>query len=320
MRSWGLCFGPAWQTSIADLIGPARSAEQAGFDRLAIGEFRSDALTWLGVLAGATSRVPIATTIASIALRHPTVVAESVAALADVFEGRVELGLGVSHPGQVTGDLGLEQPGLGDLEEYTNAVRSVLAGRPFEGRRFRAPAHERRRVSSPTVPILVSVLGEQAARRAAGYADGVILTWSPHEWTRRIADVVADRDASTGRSTSVWVVVPTLPGDLDTARVACARHLRQYLKLDSYHRMLSRAAGSERIERAGDASLSDREVADALGASLLDSLAALGSRDRVTAAIDGATEAGADEVLLYPLDTGSGWHASLDATIVGLAP
>ena len=54
MKTWGLCFGPAWQTSIADLVGPARSAEEAGFDRIATGEFRNDAITWMAAIAAAS--------------------------------------------------------------------------------------------------------------------------------------------------------------------------------------------------------------------------------------------------------------------------
>ena len=58
MERWGLCFGPSWQTSVAELIGPARAAEHAGFDRISTGEYRNDALTWMALLAAATSSDP----------------------------------------------------------------------------------------------------------------------------------------------------------------------------------------------------------------------------------------------------------------------
>jgi len=86
---------------VAELIGPARAAENAGFDRIMTGEYRSDALTWMALLAAATSYVPVTTTICSVALRHSTVVGEAVAAIRDVSGDRIEVGFGVSHPSVV---------------------------------------------------------------------------------------------------------------------------------------------------------------------------------------------------------------------------
>lgn len=307
---------------MAELIAPAQDAEEAGFDRIATGEFRSDAMTWMAVLAAATRSIPVATTIASIALRHPTVVAEGVAALRDIHGDRIELGLGVSHPSLVTGDLGLGQPSLTDLECYVAAVRSVLSGTCLSSNKYKAPRHDRRRIMSSPAPILVSVLGEVAARRAARYADGVILTWSPTEWTRRITTAIREEDTKNGRTTRIWVVLPTFGADdAEVARAACARHLRPYLQLPSYRRMLEAATEDpDRIERAASHQLTDREAADALGKDLIDSVSAVGNRDGVTAAIWSARREGADDVILYPLDTGSGWREAVERTIALHAP
>lgn len=322
MKTWGLCFGPAWQTSVAELIDPARAAEEAGFDRIATGEFRNDAITWMATLAATTRKVRVATTIASIVLRHPSVVAEGVAALRDVYGDRIELGLGVSHRSLVSGDLGLDQPDLSDLEAYVGAVRSVLSGAPWSDGRLRVPAHERRRIEPGLLPLLVSVLGETAARRAARYADGVILTWSPIEWTRRITAAVREEDARTGRYTRIWVVLPTFAkDDRRIAREACARHIRPYLRLPSYRRMLDASTGdSDRLDSAASPEITDRRAADALGMELIDSVSAIGNRTRIVAAIDRTVDAGADAVLLYPLDTGSGWSEAVGTTIADLAP
>ncbi len=317
-----MCFGPAWQTSIAELITPARAAENAGFDRVATGEFRSDALVWMAALAGATRSIPVATTIASIALRHPTVVGEAVAALRDLHGDRIQLGLGVSHPSLVTDDLGVAQPTLDDLENYVAAVRGVLEGRAWRGGAYRVPAHARNRITASSAPIRVSVLGEVAARRAARYADGIILTWSPVTWTSRIVTAVREVDAETGHKTDVLVVLPTLPNkDIAVALTACARHLRPYLSLPSYRRMLEAATGDpETVASAVSREIDDQRAADILGRELIESVAGVGDRDSVLEAIRSSREVGADGILLYPLDTGSGWKEAVNTTITRYAP
>lgn len=323
MSGWGICFGPAWGSSIAELLEPARAAEEAGFDRVATGEYRNDAITWLALLAQATSRVHVATTIASIALRHPSVVGEAIAALRDVHGERIELGLGISHRSIVTEDLGLEQPTIQDLEFYVRVIREVVSGRGGERHgRYLAPAHERRRETTSPPSILVSVLGERAATRAAGYADGVILTWTPPGWVEHISATVRQVDRTTGGRTKVWSVLPTLlHDDLDVARRACAMHLSSYLRLPAYrHMLVSATSESDRIDRVGNVDMDPSDLVDALGTTVLDEVGAVGPPGRINEAVEQVRAAGADEVILYPLDCGSGWHDALWSTITRCAP
>jgi len=129
METWGPCFGPPWKTSVAELIGLAGAVENAGFDRIMTGEYRSDALTWMALLAAATSYVPVTTTIYSVALRHSTVVGEAVAVIRDVSGDRIEVGFGVSHTSVVAH---IVQPAVG-AKRWTRRSRSVLlrCGRIF---------------------------------------------------------------------------------------------------------------------------------------------------------------------------------------------
>lgn len=319
--SWGVCFGPAWNTSLGELVPWARAAEAAGFNRVATGEFHSDPITWAALLAAATHRVPIATTIASIAQRHPTVVAEAVAAIRDVHGDRIELGLGVSHPSLVEQELGLPQPDLADLEAYVAAVRSTLAGEEGRFGRYRVPAHERTRRTAGHPPILVAALGLRAVTRAATYADGVILTWAPQDWIARVVERVRAQDAATGRSTRVWAVLPTfLHDEPERAQLACAAALQPYLQLPSYASMLSTALGDlDRVAAAAHAT-SPAQVLDRLGGAVLERIAAVGGPDHVRTAIDAHTAIGVDEVLLYPLSTGAGWAAAVEACISRCPP
>jgi alkanesulfonate monooxygenase SsuD/methylene tetrahydromethanopterin reductase-like flavin-dependent oxidoreductase (luciferase family) len=325
---WGLCFGPAWGTSIAELIESARLAEARGFDRITIGEYHNDALTWMHALAGATSTVRVATTIVNIALRHPSVTAEAVAGIRDLHGDRIELGLGVSHSRIVGEQFGVELPRLGDLEEYTGAVRASLEGGSFAGRRWCvAPPLRRTRTCAGPVPILAAVLGERAAARAAAYADGLILTWTPHDQIARIgarAKLVA-RD--TGRPAPArWLVLPCVPAaSYERSLAAAAGHLRAYLELASYRRMLEEAGFAAQVETALQIVPDDEtELAGALGAALLSQVALLGGRDGIRDVFGGTVEQlralGVTDVILYPLDSGEGWRAALERTLDELAP
>lgn len=322
MPRWGLCFGPAWGSSIADLLKPAQAAEAAGFSRLTTGEYHSDPLSWAALLLAATHEVPIATTIASIAPRHPTVVAEALAALRDVHGDRLELGLGVSHPSLVTEELNLPQPGLDDLEHYVRAVRSVLAGSPGEFGRYRVPRHQRDRRAPGAPPILVATLGARAVQRATTFADGMILTWTPDTWTRSLLHVAREGDAdATAHRMACWAVLPTfVSDDLLAARRGCAVALLPYLGMPSYQRMLATALDDpEKVAAAASATDAD-ELLEVLGGRTLARIAAIGSPHRVASAIEMLYDLGVDEVILYPLDTGHGWKQAVEACITRCAP
>jgi hypothetical protein len=99
----------AWSFSldrlpVPDAIGVARTVEELGFGSLWIagGTASREALSHAAILLGATSRLVIATGIASIWARDPAATASGARALADAFPGRFILGLGVSHVGAVS--------------------------------------------------------------------------------------------------------------------------------------------------------------------------------------------------------------------------
>ena len=168
MERWGICFGPG--VGEFDRRAHRRrlaSPRPRGFDRIAVGEYHNDALTWLHALAGATSTIRVATTIVNIALRHPSVTAEAVAGIRDLHGDRIELGLGVSHRRIVGEQLGVELPRLADLAEYVAAVRATLEGSPFVGRRWRVEPD-----AAPTRSACRLGADPRADARAAGGVEG----------------------------------------------------------------------------------------------------------------------------------------------------
>jgi 5,10-methylenetetrahydromethanopterin reductase len=324
MRRWGICFGPAWGASLAELIGPARQAEAAGFDRIAVGEYHNDALAWLQAFAAATERVRVATTIMSVALRHPAVAGEAVAAIRDAYGDRVELGIGLSHRRIVEDELGLRLESIGYLEEYAEAVRAVQRCTPFEGPRIRAtPPIGRNRVAPGAAPVLVAALGEAAVRRAARYADGLILTWTPPAYVARMADVASAARGDGRAPLRLWLVLPSFASeDITAARRAAASTLLEYLRLPAYEAMLRAAGWDEEVthvlaelERAGD-----EQVRRRLPAQLLESVSVVGGTEQLEAHLDAFGRAGVDDLIVYPLDTGEGWRPALERHLRELAP
>jgi alkanesulfonate monooxygenase SsuD/methylene tetrahydromethanopterin reductase-like flavin-dependent oxidoreductase (luciferase family) len=310
---WGICFGPAWGSSIAELTAAARRAEQRGFDRIAVGEYHNDALAWLQALAGATSSIRVATTIVNIALRHPSVTAEAVAGIRDLHGDRIELGLGVSHRRIVGEQLGLDLPGLDDLSEYAAAVRAVLEGGPIA----------RTRVCAGPVPILAATLGLRAAARAAAYADGLILTWTPHRQIAGIAQVSREAALASSRPVpALWVVLPCLlAAGVERSRRVAAAHLRGYLELPAYRRMLEEAGFAAEIGRVAGVAADDSDaLVDALSERLLTEVAECGGREGFAATRQRLQQLGVTDVILYPLDAGDGWRAALNRTLDELAP
>jgi alkanesulfonate monooxygenase SsuD/methylene tetrahydromethanopterin reductase-like flavin-dependent oxidoreductase (luciferase family) len=78
----------------------ARHADKAGYDAVWVGDSivakpRLDAVTTLAYLAGITTRVRLGTAVLLPALRHPVVLANEIANVDHLSQGRVVLGLGV---------------------------------------------------------------------------------------------------------------------------------------------------------------------------------------------------------------------------------
>jgi alkanesulfonate monooxygenase SsuD/methylene tetrahydromethanopterin reductase-like flavin-dependent oxidoreductase (luciferase family) len=299
---------------VADLVSAARAAEDRGFTRITTGEFRSDPFVWLAVIAAATARVRLGTTIASISTRHPMVAAEAIAALQDVYGSRFEPGFGVSHQA-LNDELGTAQLALADLVDYVRCVRAVLSGRPAEHGRFRVPATGRRRSDEGPIDVFIAALGPAAARAGAEHANGLILTWTPLRRIGELRSVVAGPHATSVERPVVRVVLPAfVDEDERAARTACSVTLHGYLQLPAYRRMLAASTGD--LERVAAAAAGPpTAVQTTLGRGILDEVAAIGPVARIRSAVEEQLAAGADDVVLYPLDTGSGWRSALTAVL-----
>jgi alkanesulfonate monooxygenase SsuD/methylene tetrahydromethanopterin reductase-like flavin-dependent oxidoreductase (luciferase family) len=285
----GVIPGAGWKA--AEIGAIAREAEDAGFDAIYAAEVNNDVLATAQLMGSATRRIKVGTWVANIYLRHPYVCAQGAALIAEMTEGRMVLGLGVSHQ-LVNRALGVEMPSPREaLRKYIVEVAAWLRG---EG-----PAtHLPQRPAPCPVPIHVGALTSPTVEMSGELADGVMpVWWSPERVARGRAWAERGRTKAGGRpKIEMSLGLPTFVGDdIGALREAARNNLGLFPNLLFFQRLL-RASGftaeAEMAERgAGGAALSDR---------VLDSICLIGPVSRCTQRLAEYRDAGLDLPLLWP--------------------
>lgn len=176
---------PADPDLLARIVALAVEAEAAGIallavpERLGVGGVPA-ALPVCAAAAAATTRLTIATAVLPLPLHHPLRVAEDVATLDGIANGRFELGVGLgADRGELAG-FGLEADDRGGrFEEAIGILRAAWAEGPieFEGRHFKVDGIEvfpkPARPGGP--PLWVGARAALALRRAARLDLGVLI-------------------------------------------------------------------------------------------------------------------------------------------------
>lgn len=168
----------------ADQVLPfARRAEQLGFDELWVVEdlgFRGGVAQAAAVLA-ATQRIRVGIGILPAAVRNPAFAAMEVATLAQLFPGRVDVGVGHGMPGWMRSVGAWPARPLGLLEEHLSALASLLRGEAVtsEGVGGQGPLTDVRLDPSAvpgTAPrLLAGVRGPRSLAMSGRVADGTVL-------------------------------------------------------------------------------------------------------------------------------------------------
>src|SRR5256885_8876748 len=121
-------FNPAVK-KLDESVLRAKMAERLGFKSVWTTQMPDarDAALVLAAYAAATQRVRLGTGVLPIYPRHPTAMAQMAASLDELSSGRVILGIGVTHKGNVEGMWGLklEDPGE-SMREFPFLVRARL--------------------------------------------------------------------------------------------------------------------------------------------------------------------------------------------------
>lgn len=261
----GVWFGALGALPAAQEREIAARIEDLGFPALWITEFQKDAFAHAGLVLAATARLTVATGIANIWAREPETLVSGANTLAEAYDGRFVLGVGVGHARFVER---YAQP-LRTTREYLDRMHAARYGGP-----------------PPVTPVpwLLAALRPRMLELAASRTAGSHPYFVPVEHTAAARSALGpDR-----------LLAPELAVVLDTdpasARATARRHTKLYLGLPNYVNNL-RALGYTDEDLSGPGS--DR---------LVDAVVAWGDDEAIKRRVDEHLAAGADHVAIQAVD------------------
>ena len=231
----GITVSPAME----GLVDYVVEAERLGAASVWMAEFWGhDALTPLGFLAHATSRIRLGTAIVQLGTRTPAMLAMSAMTLQHLSEGRFVLGIGSSGPQVMEGWHGVSfaKP-VTRTRETIEIIRMVCAGErlAYDGDVYRVPlpggeGKALRSAAPPVnVPIYVASLGPANLRLTGALADGWIGNSFLCETAGIFLDEISGGDESAGRSLQdIDITVSVSCEFTDDAEEAGRRHAEGY--------------------------------------------------------------------------------------------
>jgi 5,10-methylenetetrahydromethanopterin reductase len=207
----------------------ARAAEEAGFSTVWFAEnpFARGAMSGLAASALATSTIRLGVGVFNPFNRHPTLIAMEMAALDELSDGRVVLGIGsgIRH-----GQMGIAVTRrIAAVRDAIHIVSRLLRGETVE---YEGPVFSARgvRLECPlrraAVPICMAAMGDQALALCGRMADGLMISnLSPPAFTRRAVGLVARGALAAGRALPTEVV-QYVTGAIDDDRHEARRRAR----------------------------------------------------------------------------------------------
>lgn len=301
----------------------ARHAEDLGYDSVWVTHgVGRDGFLVLSAFAQATVRIGLGTGVMPIYPRHPVLMAQEAATLAELSHGRLRLGIGVSHRSAMTGALGLDMGApLAVMREYVKVLRAGLDGAAhLSGARYRVAWDGA--VRAPGLPVLLAGLAVPMLELAGEVADGVVLWLCAPRYVRDIVEPALARGrARASKPLAGFEVVAAVPAAVTEDLVGVGRTFREelarYLTLPYYRTMLRASGFSEGLDRF------DRDrvagvPADVVPAAMVDALGVVGSADAVRASVEAYRTAGVTLPVVRPIGAPEAPHAG--PTLEAAAP
>jgi F420-dependent oxidoreductase-like protein len=299
-------------------------AERLGYESAYLTHIAArDSLTTLMAYASRTERIRLGTGVMPIYSRAPVTTAMSAATVDEFSNGRLILGLGVSHRPTVEGWYGDEigKP-VKEMREYVEIVRAIFRGEdPPEGERFRSGFHFMGYEARDDIPIYIAALSPGMLRLAGEIAEGVILWLCNSEYVRDVIvpEVTKGRERA-GRPLEGFDIVAAVPSavtsDPDDARAKLRGELVRYFSLPFYRAMIERSGFGEDIAGFDEGMQSGGPEAAiaAISDRFLSVLAAIGSAEEAAESLRRYQEAGATSPCV-----GAVSKTDFDATLEALA-
>jgi F420-dependent oxidoreductase-like protein len=264
------------------VVAGVRAAAEAGMSGAWLGQRPGwDALTTLALAGREVPDIPLGTAIVPSYPRHPLVLAAQALTTQAATGNRLTLGVGTSHRHIVEGQFGLsfERPAR-HLREYLTALQPLLRGESvaYRGETLAATGQVLAPGAEPP-SVLVGALGPAMLKVAGELTDGTVTVWAG---PRALADhvVPAITKAAAGRPDPrvVALTIVSVTGDPDARRAEIAQQLGQAGSQPSYRAILDREGAAGPVDTA-----------------------VLGDERTVTAGLRRLADAGATELIAYPL-------------------
>ena len=241
---------PGDTTPVYGLVEKAAHAEAAGFASAWLPQvFAIDALTMFAMAGSQTSRIELGTAVVPTYPRHPTALACQALTTPAATNGRLALGIGLSHKFVIEDVLGLDysRP-VPHMREYLTVLNGLLAGEQvsFKGELYRVYAQVVV-PGAPKPPVLVAALGPAMLKLTGRLADGTITWMGGIPYLRDIAvPTISAAAAEAGRpAPRIAAMVPiVVTSDAATARDALNTTYKMYGVLPSYRATLDRGGAA----------------------------------------------------------------------------
>jgi len=266
----------------------ARKVERLGYSSIWFAElFGREIFTHASYLLNSTTKLIVAAAVAVAQKREPVTALGAANTLAELFEGRFILGLGVSHRElQAMRALGYDKP-YSYMREYLARMKA-------------APDYQAPKPKLP-VPVVLGALLPKMTQLAADETEGTHTYFVPPEHTAKTRAAIGP---------DKWICAEQavyLETDPAKARAAARNYMSFYLTLRTYSKHLGAMGfGADDVTNGG----SDR---------LVDAIVAWGSEEKIRERIAAHYKAGATHVCILPINP-DGSITPDERTLEALAP
>ncbi len=261
------------------MIEYAKRAEDIGLDIIWLPELMGrDPFVVAGLLLEATSTIRVGTAIANMYARDARATKSAAFTLADAYDNRFELGLGLSNP-------------VGVVPRGHEWLPPVQKAREFLDLYDEADLFFKHEAS---VPRYLAAHGPKLMDLAAARLDGAYTYLQTVDYSREAKRKLGDK--------KLHLMQPTIfSSEPSAAREMARKAISIYMPLKNYHR-----AWRER-------GFSDSDFADGGSDDFVDALIAWGDRERILSRYNQQGQAGIDQIIIIPaglnLKEDSGWSA-----------
>jgi len=262
MSRLGVVLSTATEAPTKEFIQFGQLAEEKGFAAILVNEGRGDALACAEAIALRTSRIQVGTNIANIYFRHPFLAAMTAATIAELSDGRLVLGLGISHRPLIESlGMKMEQPRQ-YMRSYVQTVKKALSGQPI-GSFFRP------RPAPHAVPVYVAAVTTESAEIGGELAEGIMPFLPARSYLTRLVEAAKNAAQGAGkdpRAVDCIVSIPTfISDDLEQARSAARYNLAFFAQLPFYRKQWRRCGFVDEVNALQEAwKKNDRRAAAAL--------------------------------------------------------